>query len=102
MRDDKNARRAERAMLMPSSAPRPALRRPAQSAAGEQGLRYGTTRNEREYATLRQQLSALEHDIAAARSRLRQGTQLHVSAARPAVRPSPHGEPVTLPDAGRI
>jgi len=91
---DRRKTREEEAALMPGTAPRPRLRPPA-------GSRYGDSRDEREYAELRDQLAALEHDIAEARAKAR-----HASALRPASRdagaPPPRGGAVALPGGDRI
>lgn len=87
---------------MPSSAPRPPLHRPDDRAAEPPARRYGSTRSEREYAVLRDQLGALEHDIAEARSRLWRSSALHPRPEREAPPPPPHGRAVVLPDGARI
>jgi RimJ/RimL family protein N-acetyltransferase len=95
MRDDE-------AILMPAGAPRPALCPPSTPAAGGPDRRYGPDPNEREYSLLRQQLGALEHDIAAARGRLREASDLHLRPGREIAPPRPRGEAVVLPDGARI
>jgi len=95
MRDDE-------AILMPSGAPWPALRPPSTPAAGGSERRYGPSANEHEYSVLHQQLGALAHDIAAARGRLREASDLHLRAGRETASPRPRGDAVVLPDGGRI
>jgi RimJ/RimL family protein N-acetyltransferase len=98
MRDDKQLARAEQALLLPSSAPRPALRPPSDASDG----RYGNTSNEQEYAALHDQLGALARDIARARVGMREASELHLQARREPAPPPARGEVVVLPDGSRI
>ena len=79
--------------LMPSTSPPPTLRRPARAAHG----RYMSDDLEREYATLADQLDALEQDIRRARRASR-----HAQSPRRQPPPPPYGEPALLADGRRI
>ena len=79
--------------LMPGTSPPPTLRRPARAAHG----RYMSDDLEREYATLADQLDALEQDIRRARRASR-----HAQSPRRKPPPPPYGEPAQLADGRRI
>jgi len=79
--------------LMPGTSPPPTLRHPARAAHG----RYMSNDLEREYATLADQLDALEQDIRRARR-----TSRRAQAQRREPPPAPHGEPARLADGARI
>src|SRR5215210_1986714 len=95
MRDDDK-------VLMPGAAPRPPARPPRDASIDKRLRRYGATGNEREYAALQDQLRALEHDIARARTRLRVASEVHAHPDHAAAPPPPRGETVVLPGGGRI
>ena len=95
----------EEDLLMPSSAPPPSPRRPADRSAGKHTTRYGSTQTEGEYAALADQLEALDHDIDDARAsarRAREPPGLTQHADHEAPPPPPRGEAVALPDGARI
>jgi len=75
--------------LMPGTSPPPRLRRPARAAH----VRYLSDDLERAYATLADQLDALEQDIHRARR-----TSRHARSPRREPPPAPSGEPVFLAD----
>jgi len=95
----------EEELLMPGSAPLPALRRLEDLPGHNHSRRYGTNQSEHEYSALVDQLQALEHDIGNAREvarRARRTPTLMPHADHEGTPPAPRGEAVVLRDGARV
>jgi GNAT superfamily N-acetyltransferase len=91
----------EQRVLMPRSAPAAAIPRMPRAHSGwERAARAERVREEREMATLAEQLGALRRDIRAARHAAAPELELLPHHDRHAA--APHGEPVRLPDGASI